>query len=349
MLTWGISLRFVISMGFVPVRRAGQERMVALGFGRFREDLLMGQTVPPSYSSTRLGLIDRLREMWYLYKMQSKDVPSQVEALVDQMKAVEREFRQLTGTEVCGLKILDIGAGQELRVATYFSVRNDVVGIDLDEIVQGLDFAGYYRMWRKNGGVRLLKTVGRRMLGLDRSFHAELRRRLGVERITKPTFVQSDAADIPYPDNSFDMVVSTVVFEHLADPAKVLDEAVRILKPGGVAHIGLHLYTSDSGCHDPRILSSERENIPFWAHLRPIHASKVRPNSYLNRLSLREWDELFRTNMPGVSLKYLREPAESAERLRQIRLGGELSDYSDEELLTVIIIAIWRKPESALA
>ena len=135
----------------------------------------MSQTVPPSYSSTRLGLIDRLREVWYLYKLKSKDLPSQVQARVDQMKFMEREFRHLTGTEVCGLKILDIGAGQELRVATYFSVRNDVVGIDLDEIVQDLDFAGYYRMWQKNGGVRLLKTLGRRILGLDRSFHSELR------------------------------------------------------------------------------------------------------------------------------------------------------------------------------
>jgi SAM-dependent methyltransferase len=265
---------------------AARERIVALGVGCFQKDLVMGQTVPSSYSSTRLGLIDRLREMWYLYKLQSKDVPSQVHALVDQMEAVEREFRQLTGTEVSGLKILDIGAGQELRVATYFSVRNDVVGIDLDEIVQGLDFAGYYRMWRKNGGVRLLKTAGRRILGLDRTFHAELRRRLGVRRIKGPTFVQCDAADMPLPDDSFDIVVSTVVFEHLANPAKVLDEAVRILKPGGVTHIGLHLYTSDSGCHDPRILSSERENIPFWTHLRPLHSSKVQPNSYLNRLSL---------------------------------------------------------------
>ena len=234
----------------------------------------MDQTVLPSYSSTRLGPVDRLREMWHLYKLQSKDVRAQVQGLLDRMTYVENELREKTGLLLRDKKILDIGAGQELRVATYFAVHNDVVGIDLDEIVQGLDLGAYYRMWRKNGGVRLLKTAGRRMLGLDRSFHAELKRRLGVDRIKAPRFVQGDAAEMLFPDNSFDLVFSTVVFEHLADPGAVLGQAVRILKPGGVAHISLHLYTSDSGCHDPRIFSQQRENVPHWAHLpRPTPSS----------------------------------------------------------------------------
>jgi len=49
-----------------------------------------------------------------------------------------------------------------------------------------------------------------------------------------------DSADIldprgtlPYPSNSFDMIVSRFVFEHLADPARVAAELVRVLKPGG--------------------------------------------------------------------------------------------------------------------
>ena len=72
----------------------------------------------------------------------------------------------------------------------------------------------------------------------------------------------------------------------------------------------------------------------------------MRTNSYLNRLSLSEWDDLFRSKMPGVSLEHLKEPAELAERLAEIRSQGELSEYTDEELLTVVIVAIWRKPES---
>ncbi|RME81444.1 MAG: class I SAM-dependent methyltransferase [Caldilineae bacterium] len=39
--------------------------------------------------------------------------------------------------------------------------------------------------------------------------------------------------DIPYPDESFDVVVSDSAIEHHFDPARSFDELARILKPGG--------------------------------------------------------------------------------------------------------------------
>ena len=40
--------------------------------------------------------------------------------------------------------------------------------------------------------------------------------------------------DLPFSDGSFDGVVIVDVLEHVADPALVLDEARRVLKPGGL-------------------------------------------------------------------------------------------------------------------
>jgi len=43
-----------------------------------------------------------------------------------------------------------------------------------------------------------------------------------------------DAENIPFPDESFDIVISTNVLEHLPDPAKAFLEVARVLKPGGI-------------------------------------------------------------------------------------------------------------------
>jgi SAM-dependent methyltransferase len=39
---------------------------------------------------------------------------------------------------------------------------------------------------------------------------------------------------IPYPDNSFDLMIAAEVLEHLISPEKVISEIYRVLKPGGV-------------------------------------------------------------------------------------------------------------------
>ena len=43
----------------------------------------------------------------------------------------------------------------------------------------------------------------------------------------------SDAANIPVPDSSFDAVLCTEVLEHHEEPARLVSELARILKPGG--------------------------------------------------------------------------------------------------------------------
>lgn len=46
-------------------------------------------------------------------------------------------------------------------------------------------------------------------------------------------FNKGDAARIPFPDDSLDLVVSTLSLHHWSDPAGVLDEIARVLRPGG--------------------------------------------------------------------------------------------------------------------
>jgi SAM-dependent methyltransferase len=47
------------------------------------------------------------------------------------------------------------------------------------------------------------------------------------------TVIQPDSP-LPYPDNSFDIIFSRFVFEHVQDPDAVASELLRIVKPGGL-------------------------------------------------------------------------------------------------------------------
>lgn len=45
-----------------------------------------------------------------------------------------------------------------------------------------------------------------------------------------------DAHTIPFPDGTFDAVVAQAVLEHVLDPAKVVQEIHRVLRPGGLVY-----------------------------------------------------------------------------------------------------------------
>ena len=50
------------------------------------------------------------------------------------------------------------------------------------------------------------------------------------------TALVADAHQIPFPDESFDAVVAQAVLEHVLDPARVVAEIRRVLKPGGLVY-----------------------------------------------------------------------------------------------------------------
>ncbi len=73
--------------------------------------------------------------------------------------------------------------------------------------------------------------------GLAISGSGGLARRLCPKaRIVTADFPEFNILKLPFPDASFDFVVSDQVLEHVAgDPFRAVDETFRILKPGGIA------------------------------------------------------------------------------------------------------------------
>ena len=59
------------------------------------------------------------------------------------------------------------------------------------------------------------------------------------QRGLKARFVQGDIRDLPFSDNEFDYLYTMGTIEHVPDPERAIKEIHRVLKPGGVAVIGV--------------------------------------------------------------------------------------------------------------
>ena len=250
------------------------------------------------------------------------------------------------GRPIRDLRMLEIGPGQDLERARYFSLHNEVVGMDMDVVSQGGGLGRYWQMRRVNGMGRMLKTMGRQLL-LGRATSAAWTKAIGTSERPEPRLVQGDICRSAQERNSFDVVMSWSVFEHLSDPQKALRNVIHALRPGGLFYISLHLYTSNSGHHDIRAFTGSEDALPLWGHLRVATRHLITPSSYLNEWRLTQWRELFFTAASGV--EEVLECYEHKERYgarMTAALRQELGDYTDEELYTVDATYLWRKPHA---
>ena len=78
-----------------------------------------------------------------------------------------------------------------------------------------------------------LKKRGFDVIGLDASEGM-----LKIARSKGLNCIKGDAYSLPFPDESFDLVLSVTMFEFIHEPEKVLVEIHRVLKPGGEVVIG---------------------------------------------------------------------------------------------------------------
>lgn len=302
-----------------------------------------------SYSSqtTLTGLI---REAHYLFSSHLRGAEGRVASVVRTLEELEELLRSRFGVIVRGLDVLDIGPGQFLLQMIYFARNNRVVGIDLDVIARGLHPFAYLEMFRVNGTRRTVKTIVRKMIGIDRHLRKEMKRRLNLNVLPKLDVRQMDACRMSFPDKSFDLVHSRSVFHHLPDPDAAISNVGRILRPSGIAYLTFQLFTSENGSLDPRIFTQKRAEVGLWPHLRLSSGTQIFPNAFVNKIRLAEWQKLFDRRMPGAQFFYNRNRRSGVEQdALRLKGDGELGEYSVEELLIDEVVVLWRKPSSGLA
>ncbi|HJT38019.1 MAG TPA: class I SAM-dependent methyltransferase, partial [Actinomycetota bacterium] len=114
---------------------------------------------------------------------------------------------------VRGARVLDAGCGEGYGTDRLTTVASAVTGVDLEEPV--------------------------------------IRR--AASRYPRARFDAANLVSLPYPDASFDAVVSLQVIEHLHSPQEFLSECARVLAPGGVLVISTpnRLTFSPDGLRNP--------------------------------------------------------------------------------------------------
>ena len=103
--------------------------------------------------------------------------------------------------------------------------------------------------------------------------------------------INTRGEEIPFPDSHFDFIFSSTTLEHTESPERVLDEAVRVLKPGGCLQFVFPNYGSVFEGHYaiPWIPYLPRSLARLWVRLWGRDPSFIDTLQFTNYFRTRRW------------------------------------------------------------
>jgi SAM-dependent methyltransferase len=287
-----------------------------------------------TYIRRQRNLTAAFKEYVLLYKSLkrlSADADRQAQRVVEDYE----KLATLIGRDLAECDLLEVGVGQmPLRLVYLTAKTRSAVGLDLDVIAVRYSPAEFIKMTKCNGLTRTLRTFGRRWLNLDNNLVRAFCARMGLSRFPDLSIVQGDiCAGTQLQASSFDVIVSTNVFEHLANPVQAVAEMSRLLRPRGVLLVSTCHWGQSNAIHDLEVMYGRKP--ARWAHLRPSLKHEVKQHAYVNDLRIKDWEALFSRHFDETTVVGVPPPDTSAVR-RELELArglGELEGFSDEELL----------------
>ncbi len=219
------------------------------------------------------------------------------------------------------LRVLDLGNGRLRPQYTLLrAAGHQIYGVDLVNRPQSAWIDVTYRVAR---------WLYRRNLSLP------------AETAAGRTLVCADVCALPFPDNSFDLATSVAAFEHFLDVPTVVGELRRVMQPGSLVWVRIHLFTSPSGGHNLSFTEIPLHTVPTgvdpWDHLRRRHLPFHVPlNEWRRDQYLEEFSRHFQI------LKHYCAMREGQDLLNPA-LEAKLSTFSRDELTCGAYVIMARK------
>lgn len=150
----------------------------------------------------------------------------------------------------------------------------------------------------------------------------------------------------PFPENTFDRIVSYTVWEHVLHPHALLEETYKILKPGGLQWLRANLYAGPKASHRYR-------DIYFpWPHLLFTdevvrdwdvkHGRSPKGLSWVNRLTMHHYRAYFADI--GFKLRRLDTQRTDLDEDFYYRFEDVLGRFPQTDLTTDFFLAVLEKP-----
>jgi SAM-dependent methyltransferase len=219
------------------------------------------------------------------------------------------------------LRILDIANG---RLRPQYTILKSA-----GHEVYGIDYVNRPRLTKTD----LAYSVARRLYTW----------KLGVpSKLAAPrTLTCGDVGVLPFPANSFDLATSVAAFEHFLDVPRVVAELHRVIRPGGIVWVCIHLFTSPTGGHNVSFTQFPLRTLPqgvdAWDHLRKRRLSFHVP---LNEWRKDQYLDAFAQHFDV--LKHYCAMREG-DHLLTPEVEAELSTYSRDELTCGAYVIVARK------
>jgi SAM-dependent methyltransferase len=261
-----------------------------------------------------------------------------------------RDVRELIQCPLDEATIMVLGCGYNYPDVILFSnCSKRTVGLDVTN--------AFYR----DGMIRTFKDIRCREGGIAKALSKTLLLRLTyyryyphLQRISgqsidhqKYELVSYDGSQMPFEDETFDVVLSNAVLQQVDDVEAVFQEAYRVTKKKGISYHLWHNYYSFSGGRAPETLCLRYP----WGHLRGKYKARglnrITPtevhdsfSEYFEIIGLYQMDKNHLRKGRDIGFQYEREDLLSAN------IRNELAAFPIELLLTRAYLIVGRKKAS---